>query len=424
MQNRREFLKASSKAFLGFTILKSYGLKAAPSDRLRIAHIGVNGMGTSHIKAFSALPDVDIAALCDVDSVNLGKAAKVLATSNPEMKPQLYDDFRRILDRKDIDAVTCATPDHWHAQIAIMAFEAGKDVYGEKPLSYSVKEGQMMLKSLNKHDRIFQLGTQIHAGDNYHRVAEIIQSGVLGKVNTVRIWKTGPPPLLTATPNPVVPSHLNYDFWQGPAPLEPYKPEHVHFNYRYFLNYSGGVFQDFWCHIADIVFWAAKPENLRSVVTRGEKADGIANTPKWIEADFKFDNLDIHWTSTPPKVPGAEARHIGAYFECERGNLLCDYSSREITINGETMQDIASVPQTIIRSKGHHQNFVEAVKTRTQPQSNLAYARLMTQPMHLALISWQLGRGLDWNPKKEKFRGDTEANGMLFRKYRKEYDWV
>jgi predicted dehydrogenase len=424
MQNRREFLKASSKAFLGFTILKSYGLRAAPSDRLRIAHIGVNGMGSSHIKAFAALPDVEIAALCDVDSQNLNKASGFLAGINPDLKPQVYDDFRRILDRKDIDAISCATPDHWHAQIAIMAFQAGKDVYGEKPLSYTVKEGQLMLKSMQKYDRVFQLGTQIHAGANYHRVAEIIQSGFLGKVITIRLWKTGQPPLLTASPNPTVPSTLNYDFWLGPAPYEAYKPEHVHFNYRYFLNYSGGVFQDFWCHIADIAFWAASPQNLRSVQTRGEKADGIGNTPKWIEADFKFDNLDLFWTSTPPNVPGAEKRQIGAFFECEKGTLICDYITHQVTVNGEEVKDLSAVPQTIVRSKGHHQNFVEAAKSRTQPQSNLAYARLMTQPMHLALISWRLGRGLNWNPSKEKFINDKEANSYLNRKYRKAYDWI
>ncbi|MFN3851583.1 MAG: Gfo/Idh/MocA family protein [Spirosomataceae bacterium] len=423
MLERREFLKKGSAAMLGMTLLRGFK-RVAPSDRLRVAHIGLNGMGTAHLKWFAALPEVEIVGLCDVDKNHLAKAQKTLQELHPDTKAQTYDDFRRILERKDVDAITCATPDHWHAQIAILAFEAGKDVYGEKPLSFDVREGQKMLKSLKRHNRVFQLGTQIHAGDNYHRVVEIIQSGAIGKVHTVRLWKTGEPPVLGPSQFQTPPENLNYDFWLGPAPYSQYSPERVHFNYRYYLEYSGGVFQDFWCHIADVVWWALSPKNLKSVSAKGGLPEGNANTPKWIDVDYEFEDLKIHWTSTPPSVAGAEKRGIGAYFEGDKGTLICDYSTREITINGVTMKDIESVPITIKRSPGHQQNFVDAVKARTQPESNLEYARAMTMPMHLGLISWRLGRKLEWNAKKEKFIGDSEANSYLSREYRKGYDWI
>ncbi len=423
---RRQFILKSSAALLGTTLFSGFRNKVAPSDKLRVAHIGLNGMGTQHLKWFAALPEVEIVGLCDVDKNHLAKAQKVLQESNPDNKAELYSDFRRILDRKDVDAITCATPDHWHAQIAILAFEAGKDVYGEKPLSYSVKEGQMMLKSMKRHNRIFQLGTQIHAGDNYHRVAELIQAGAIGKVKKVTIWKTGEPPVLGPSNFQTPPEHFDYDFWLGPAPYAPYTPEKTHFSYRYYMEYSGGVFQDFWCHIADIVWWSVNPQNLKSIDAKGGlSTEGNANTPKWIDIDYQFDDLTIHWRSTPPTdVPSAQKRSIGAYFEGEKGNLICDYSSKEITINGIVMPDIAEIPQTIIRSKGHQQNFVDAVKNRTQPESNLEYARQMTLPMHLGLISWRLGRKLEWNAKKEKFKGDAEANSYLWREYRKGWDWI
>ena len=404
---------------LGLTMLPSL-LKAAPSDTLRMAHIGLGGMGNNHMKWFAGLPDVEIVALCDVDADHLNSTMQTLKALKPDSEAKSYEDFRHILDRKDIDAVTIATPDHWHAQIASLAFQAGKDVYGEKPLSYDVREGTVMLENLKKHNRIFQLGTQIHAGDNYHRVVEIIRSGAIGKVHTVRLWKDAYSRsfqnLIVQTPPPT----LNWDMWLGPAPHVDYIPEKCHFSYRYFIDYSGGVFADFWCHIADVVWWALQPKGLKSVVARGEATPG--GVPKWIDADFEFDGVKIFWTTKAPDVPGAAGRNIGAYFEGDNGTVVCDYSTRVITINGETTSDLTEVPQTIERSPGHQQNFVNAVKSRTQPESNLEYARDMTLPMHLALISWRLGRKLEWNLKKEKFRHDKEATDLLSREYRKKWN--
>ncbi|MEI9920642.1 MAG: hypothetical protein WDO14_17900 [Bacteroidota bacterium] len=212
--------------------------------------------------------------------------------------------------------------------------------------------------------------------------------------------------------------------WLGPAPYAEYYPERCHFTYRYFLDYSGGVFADFWCHIADIVWWSIRPTGLKSVVARGEKTDGVATAPKWLDADYEFENLKLYWTSQVPDVPGAEGKHIGAYFEGDKGTLVCDYETMQVTINGETVNDLPNVPKTIPRSPGHQQNFIDAVKSRTQPESNLAYAREMTMPMHLALISWRLNRKLEWNAKKEKFRGDKEATALLSREPRKPWNLI
>jgi predicted dehydrogenase len=420
--NRRDFLKTGALGALGLTLLPSFLSRTPASDRLRIAHIGLGGMGNQHMSWFAALPDAEIVALCDVDKEHLSNTLNTLKGLHPGTQAKTYEDFRHVLDRKDIDAVTIATPDHWHAQIVALAFQAGKDVYGEKPLSYDVKEGQMMLKNLNKHNRIFQLGTQIHAGDNYHRVVEIIRSGAIGKVHTVRIWKDAYSPGLGQAKVQAPPPALNWDMWLGPAPFTEYVPERAHFTYRYFLDYSGGVFADFWCHIADVVWWAVQPQGLKSVVARGEKTDGQADAPKWLDADFEFDGLKVYWTTKAPSVPGAAERNIGAYFEGNKGTLICDYST--MSINGVTVSEIPEIPQTIVRSPGHQQNFIDAVKSRTQPESNLAYARDMTLPMHLALASWRVGRALKWNAAKEKVIDDKAANALLSRKYRKAWNLV
>lgn len=418
--NRRNFLKSSGIGFLCYPFFINHFTRSAPSDRIRIAHIGTGNMGSSHIRWFAGFPDVETVALCDVDQIHLGHASKLLTSLRPESKVNLYSDFRYILDRKDIDAITCATPDHWHALIAILAFEAGKDVYGEKPLSYSVKEGQVMERALSRHKAIFQLGTQIHAGENYHRVTEIIQAGVLGRIHTVRLWKNGGSPGLGFPSYENPPENLDWNMWLGPAPYSKYTPVRSHGTFRYFFDYSGGVFADFWCHIADILFMSLQPKELFSIESRGEiPYDGIADTPQWIDVDFKFKDLDIFWTTTPPpQVPDSEKMSIGAHFEGDKGTLTCDYDKKIIRIGNEEFNDLPEVPKTLPRSPGHQRNFLDAVKSREQPESNLNYARKMTLPMHLALISFRLKRKLTWDSQHEQFVDDPAANFLLKRDYR------
>ncbi|KPM46644.1 Gfo/Idh/MocA family protein [Jiulongibacter sediminis] len=422
--NRRTFIKKAGLSMAGFYYFPHLMRKPAPSDTVRVALIGINGMGLNHLRWFAGITEVEIAALCDVDENHLKKAAETLKEIRPDAKPKLFTDFRRILDDPEIDAISCATPDHWHAQVAIMAFQASKDVYGEKPLSYTLREGELMFEAMKANNRIFQLGTQIHAGDNYHRVAELIQAGVIGKVHNVKLWKTGSPPVFEKATYQDVPKELNWDFWQGPAPERRYHPERCHVSYRYFLDYSGGIFQDFWCHIADIVWWSINPQKLESISATGSKSAGIGDTPDSINIEYKFKKLDLSWSSEIPDVPGAGTKHIGAFFTGDKGTMLADYSSREIRIDGEVLKDIEDIPKTILRSPGHQQNFIDCVKTRQQPESNLAYAKEMTKPMHLGLISWKLGRPLAWNYKKNEFKGDIEANNLLFRPYRDGYNWI
>jgi len=418
--NRRRFITSSALGVLGLPLLSIPSRNAAPSDRVRVAVIGLGSQGRSHMNWFNNLPDAEIAALCDLDKKRLEETRKQLQSIDPDSRADIYTDFRHVLDRKDINAITCATPDHCHALIAIMASQAGKDVYGEQPLTYSLTEGQAMLKNLKGNNSVFQLGTQIHAGENYHRVAEIIQSGRLGKIHTVRLWKTGGSPGLGFPPKQNPPDTLDWNMWLGPAPYEEYTPVRCHGTYRYFLDYSGGVFADFWCHIADIMFMSIHPKGLSSIESRGERPqDGIADAPRWIDVDFKFEDLNVYWTTKPPDVPGSDKMHIGAHFEGANGTLTCDYTTRFIKLNNEILTDLPEVPVTLTRSPGHQQNFVNAVKSRTQPESNLVYAREMTIPMHLAVISFRLKRKLRWDSLKERFIGDEAADYLLSRTYRK-----
>ena len=413
---RRNFLKHTGAAVLAAPFIVRSQSAVPASERIRVAHVGTGRMARAHMSWFAAMPDVETVALCDVDSDRLAQAVEHLASRNPKAKPETYSDYRRVLDRKDIDVVTCATPDHWHALVAIHAFESGKDVYGEKPLSYSLREGQRMEATMLRTKAVFQLGTQIHAGDNYHRVTEIIRSGVLGKIHTVRLWKTGGSKGMGYPAVQKPPANLDWKMWLGPAPYVEYTPIRCHGSFRYFFDYSGGVFADFWCHIADVLFMALNPTGLSSIDARGEvPGDGIADTPKWIDVDFKFKDLDVFWTTEPPKIPGADEMSIGAHFEGEKGTLTCDYKTLTIRINDEVLSDLPDVPITIARSEGHQRNFLDAVKSRALPESNLPYARQMTMPMHLALASFRLKRKLQWDSQREIVIDDPAANYLLER---------
>ena len=212
--------------------------------------------------------------------------------------------------------------------------------------------------------------------------------------------------------------------WLGPAPYTDYVPAKCHFTYPYFLDYSGGVFADFCCHIAAIVFCILNPKVLKSIAAKGEKADGIADTPKWLDVAYEFEDLKILWSSTPPDVPGAAGKGIGAYFEGDKGTLLCDYNTRSIVIDGQMLTDIDYVPMSIGRSPGHQQNFVDSVKNRTQPESNLAYARQLTLPMHLGVISYRLSKPLQWDAVNEQFVDDAAANALLHREARAKWKLI
>jgi hypothetical protein len=179
------------------------------------------------------------------------------------------------------------------------------------------------------------------------------------------------------------------------------------------------VFQDFWCHIADVAFWALEPKGLKTIHTTGEaQLDGMGDAPLRVNVEYEFDGLKMYWSQTRPEVPDAANRDVGAFFEGTEGTLFCNYDTMEITLNGEKLSDLPDVQIILPRSPGHQRNFINCVKSRGEPESNLTYVRDMTIPMHLGLISWRLGRKLSWDNQKERFINDDAANRLLHYPYR------
>lgn len=423
---RRRFLAAAAGTALGLPLLSTRARAASPNEKIVVAHVGVGSMGTGHVSWFAGEPDVETAAVCDVDSARAEVALAHLKRIRPDTKAVVETDFRRLLERKDIDVISCATPDHWHALVAILAFQAGKHVYGEKPLSYDMGEAQTMLHTRERYNRVFQLGTQIHATENYHRIVELLRSGAIGKVHTVRLWSAGGNPNVGFPPDSEPPPTLDWNMWLGPAPWRRFNPViHPH-GFRHFWDFSGGTFADIWCHIADLPFWALDLGEPKTVVATGEDPlDHVVTTPANIDAEVDFGDVRVIWESKLPDVRGADA---GAgrliHFAGDRGELTCDYDKRTLYIDGKELNDIPEVPKTLPRSPGHVRNFLDCVKSGGTPESNISHAYRLTLPMYMGCIAYRLGRKLQWDSTKKEFVNDDAANRMRHRPYRAPWDRV
>jgi predicted dehydrogenase len=397
-----------------------------PNDQIVLGMIGVGSQGMSRLREFLKHPDTRIAAICDVDRSHADMAVAEVEKARGE-KPKVFKDFRRLLDDRDINAVVVVTPDHWHALPTVRAFEAGKDVFVEKPLSYSVAEGRMMADASLKYKRVSQMGNHIHNDHaNYRRVVEIVKSGKLGRVTRVHCWKTSPMESLPPSNNSVtLPATLDYDFWLGPAPKRPYHPLRSHFTYRHFWDYSGGTFIDFWCHIVDVAVWALDLQAPRSVAAFGGRffVNDETETPDTMEATLAYPNLLMMFSFRPTPLTGFEHMgHIGCVFEGTEASVVTSYTAHEVWAGGKKVDDFPRPDPTIPDSPGHTREFLDAIKSRNlETTCNVRYGHRVTKPGLLSNVAFRTGRRIEWNDEQERIIGDSDASKYLRRRFRRDY---
>jgi len=392
--------------------------QVAPSEKLVLGFIGVGGMGSGLINTFKKFPDVSIAAVCDVYEPHLRRAQ-----SSAGGTPETYSDFRKVLDRKDIDAVVVATPDHWHGITTIMACQAGKDVYCEKPLAHRIEEGRAMVKASEKYKRITQMGNLIHAGENYHRVVEIVRSGVLGKISKTRVWMAADRSGLGRPQDGQPPAGCDYDFWLGPAPTRPFNPNRFTFNWRYFWDYGGGILTDFCCHIIDLVHWAMDVDAPHTVSAVGGRyaLDDNCEVPDTLEVTYEYQKGDqkflMVWSQTDANSHGLENKGLGIMFQGTEATLVADYNSYRII--AEKNRKIDEPPKSLPRSVGHHREWLDAIKARAQCSCHFGYGHRLATVGNLGNISLWTGEKLKWDPAKERIINHPDANQYLTKDYRK-----
>jgi predicted dehydrogenase len=420
--SRRRFLQASAAAALGSAV-QAADKQTPPSERLNVAVIGIHNQGAYNLNQ-TAGAATNIVALCDVDE-------NLAAGPRQRFPKAIFDtDWRRVLDRKDVEAVVVATPDHNHAVITMTALKAGKHVYCEKPLTHTVYEARKVAETAAKHKRVTQMGTQIHAGDNYRRIVELVQSGAIGAVREVHVWVGtswggGERPKET----PPVPKGLHWDLWLGPAPLRPYHSTYVPYYWRRWWDFGGGSLADMACHHIDLSFWALKLHHPTAVASQGPPRHK-ETAPVWQIVTFDFPArgdlpaVKLTWYDggKRPKLlaqPGMPRWGDGTLFVGDKGMLLAGYGAHKL-LPEKRFAGFQPPRQTIARSIGHHREWVEACKKGDASAAlcNFGYAGPLTETVLLGNVAYRSGKSFTWDSAALKTSEPT-ANAFLHKEYRK-----
>ena len=428
-QSRRQFLETSAAATVFAAGLHASGAplqdSKSPLEKLNIACIGTANRALADVQGVMT---ENIVAVCDVDANYLAKS-KAMLTEKNGLEPRTHADYREMLDQEGdkIDAVTVATTDHHHAPATIRAIRAGKHVYCEKPLTHTVKEARIIAEAAAKAGVATQLGTQIHAGENYRRVVEIVQSGALGDVTDVHVWVGkgwGIQPL-TGEPS-APPAHLSWDLWLGPAPERPFVEGRYHpANWRRFWDFGQGTLGDMACHYMDLPFWALKLRHPTHCEAEGaEVNDNMA--PTGLTVRYKFParedmvgcNLTWHDGDRIPKeVDGERVKSSGVMFVGTKGKMFANYGSYKMYLKDESA-DFTPPPKSIPKSIGHHQEWIKACKDGSPTTCNFDYSGALTETVLLGNVAYRTGKSLEWDAKNLVATNCPEAAALVTKEYR------
>ncbi len=424
---RREFLQSSFGVGVALLATRGFGQegKSSPNERIGLGFIGVGPRGMALLREFQQFPDVDIVAVCDVHQERVDKAVAVTQGRAIGVK-----DFRQVLDRKDVDAVVIATPPHWHALISILACQAGKDVYCEKPMCLTVAEAKAMVQAAERYKRVTQIGTQIHAGQNFRRVVEIVQSGMLGKITRVRTFvvQNIAPNGIGNPPDSEPPAGLDWDMWCGPAKLRPFNPAIFSIHY-YFRDYAGcGLLHNMGPHVLDLAFWALDLKAPKSVAAVGGKfaLQDISDVPDSLEVVYDFGDFVLTWTHSEAYSFGFElhegkeiGRRLGIVFHGTNGTLAANYNTFKLFPEGDRLDPNKLPEPSIPPSPGHAREWLDGIKTRQQPLCHFGYHYWIQLAISLGDIAFQVRRKIVWDDRAGRIVGDEEANRLLSPTYRK-----
>ena len=425
MTTRRRFLAQAGMTTAALSAGPFASRVLGANERVVAGFIGVGGMGKANLSDFLRC-GVDVAAVCDVFESNLYQAVEM---TDSRAKP--YKDFRHVLDQKDIDVVVIATPDHWHAIPMVQACAAGKDVYVEKPLALTISEGRRMVEAARKHNRVVQVGTQQRSGAHFQKAVEIVRSGALGSVKSVRVWRYGAglpvPEGMGNPPDTAPPPGLDWDFWLGPAPKVPYNRNRFLGNFRWFWDYSGGELTDWGTHLMDVVHWGMNVEAPLSVYAAGNKSYMADNreTPDNIEVVYEYPGF-ICTFSHRVLNRTIDGRAYGVQFEGTQGVLFVDRGGYDFRpdperVGGETVPSSrpAAKGETSAQHYPHVQNFLDCVKSRQKPNSDVEIGHRSSSACQLGNVALRSGQKITWDAKTERVTDVAAANAWLKKEYRK-----
>jgi len=444
--DRRSFVQTGAVSMLSAA---AYTRVLGANERVGVGFIGYGLIGKRHVLDFQEQPDVNPVAVAEAHRGRREEAVALLGKS-----ARGFSDFRKLLEQKDVDAVVVSTPDHWHALQTMLACAAGKDVYVEKPLTLFVREGRWMIDVAHKHQRVVQVGTQQRSGLHYQRARELIQSGQVGKIVSVRMTAyRNISPGYGSPPDADPPPDLDWDMFQGPAPQRKYNPNRAIYHFRWFWDYAGGQMTNLCAHSLDISHWIMGSAGPLAVTSAGGKYALTDNseTPDTQDAIIEFPG----WTATWAHREASTGRgdNVPLEFFGTKGSLAISRAGFTLTpdrkvppestvpqftgahpVGGPQRVEIVGPPESWTKAvvdktgnardqfKLHVRNFLDCVKSRKQPIADLESAHRVATVCHLANISLRLGRKLRWDAEREDIVGDAEASKWLVRPYRSPWD--
>ncbi len=426
--NRRDFMKTSAGAAAGTLGFQIKNYSGSPNDTIRVAVVGIRGQGNAHIREYVKMQNVEVAAICDIDESVRRQRCQEIEKSTGK-KPTEYVDIRKLLEDKSIDAISIATPNHWHSLMGIWACQAGKDVYVEKPCSHSYWEGKQLVAAARKYNRIVQHGTNSRSTVALREAVQKLQEGVIGEVYMSRglcyKWRD----TIGKKPDGPTPQGVDYDLWLGPAPKRPFNPNRFHYNWHWNWDYGNGDIGNQGIHEMDICRWGLGVTLPTKVMSMGGHFmfDDDQQTPNTQVAGLEFDKngkkvmivFEVrHWISNHEAGigEGGDSNTIGNIFYGSGGYMAIDGYGSYRTFLGRKQE-----PGPSRREGGSNwANFIKAVRSRKREDLNaeIEEGHLSSALMHLANISYRLGRSFDFDPVKGQVARDPEANTMLKRKYR------
>ena len=420
---RRSFLQNTAAAAAGgmaigyFSSLPAAQSKS-PNEKLNIACVGVDGRGGDNVRGVQG---ENIVALCDIDDRILARAAARFP------KAKKHNDFRRMLEQqKHIEAVVVSTADHTHAPATAMAIRLGKHAYCEKPLTHSVYEARTITKLAAEMKVATQMGTQIHAEDNYRRVVELIRAGAIGPVREAHAWVNsrwhgGERP----TETPPVPPNLHWDLWLGPAPERPYHPTYLPQNWRRWWDFGNGTMGDMACHLVDLIFWALELKHPTTIAAEGSPVHP-ETAPAGVRVEYAFEArgeqppVKVVWydgDKLPREIHGEEVPGFGVCFVGDKGLLWSDYGRHRL-MPAEKFASYERPAPSIPKSVGHHQEWINACKGGPQTTCHFGYSGPLTETVLLGVLAYRSGERLSWDAVKFT-TGSEKADALLQREYRK-----